>query len=358
MKYRAIVLSLGAAMLTLGCSSLTPPTPLAIEPVMKVRNGGVDAEGMYFVGRAYQGQGRHAEAVRAFRAALALEPMHVEARNALGASYFAQGRADLAEAQFLAALALAPDSPHLRNNLARLYVLTGSQPSEALAAADAAAREAAPPAAAPQNPAADTAVPAATPAAAAAPLAVVAPVAAVTPAKAAVPVVAAPTPAAVSSGALVSVASNVWELKAQAPTVRSAQVPQAVASPPPVVAAPSAPAAAIPASVAARVEVSNGNGVTGLARRVAQFMQTQGYRQTRTNNLQSFNQRSTEIQYRAGAQGQARELAALLGVPPRLVVVSALERQATVRLVLGRDYRQLAVTPTAPPALAMLQLGE
>jgi hypothetical protein len=386
MKHRTLVVSLGGAMLLLGCSSLAPTGPLAVQPTLTLRNsGGVDAEAMYFLGRAYQERGRHQDAVRAFRAALAVEPRHAEAHNALGASYFALGQTAQAEQQFRAAIDAAPELAHLRNNLARLYTLSGHEPTgpaPAVAAAPAAAVGSAPPAVA-VAPAASVAPQAM----ASAPSAVVV----ATPAPAAIsapPTVAPASPVPAVNGRLLSVASNVWELKMAPPATPAVAVSPlpstpvvavrtAAAVPPPstpvvaaradaVVLPPSTPVVAVRAAAAVpppsmtavaaprpangqRVEVSNGNGVPGLARRVAHFIETQGYRPPRTNNLQPFNQRRTELQYRIGARRQARELAALLTVTPRLVAVTSLERAATVRLVLGRDFKEPAKVAGAAP---------
>jgi hypothetical protein len=347
MKHRTLV-SLGGAMLLLGCSSLAPTGPLAVQPTLTLRNsGGVDAEAMYFLGRAYQERGRHQDAVRAFRAALAVEPRHAEAHNALGASYFALGQTAQAEQQFRAAIDAAPELAHLRNNLARLYTLSGHGPARAMAAAPAAAVGSARPAVA-VAPAASVAPQAM----ASAPSAVVV----ATPAPAAIsapPTVAPASAVPAANGRLLSVASNVWELKMAPPAVAVSPLPStpvvavraAAAVPPPSMTAVAAPR---PAN-GQRVEVSNGNGVPGLARRVAHFIETQGYRPPRTNNLQPFNQRRTELQYRIGARRQARELAALLTVTPRLVAVTSLERAATVRLVLGRDFKEPAKVAGAAP---------
>lgn len=318
MKHRSLVLSLASAMLLLGCASMLPSGPLAVEPVMAVRNGGVDAEGMYRIGRYYQGQGRHDEASKAFRAALDLDPAHAEARNALGVTYFVQGWIDKAEQQFRQAIAAAPDLAHLRNNLARLYTLTGRQP------VDAAARVAVAPPVAPQPTPAEAALaraasgPVADPASAS--VSASAPVSASASAPASTPISA---PVSAVASRLLSIAPNVWELKSAATPVLPAAQAKAMANRP-----------------THRVEVSNGNGVQGLARRVAHFMAIQGYRQTRTGNLPAFNQRRTEVQYRAGAQRQARELATLLDVRMRLVPVVALEHDVTVRLILGHDFKE------------------
>jgi len=374
MKHRTLVVSLGGAMLLLGCSSMAPSGPLAVQPTLTLRNsGGVDAEAMYFLGRAYQERGRHQDAVRAFRAALALEPRHAEAHNALGASYFALGQTAQAEQQFRAAIDAAPELAHLRNNLARLYTLSGHEPAAPALAAAPQATPATTPVTTPATMLATTQAATLAPTASVAPqpMASAAPaVVAASPApatilapKAAVAAAASAVPA--PSSRLLSVASNVWELK-PAPLAKAAV---AAAMPPPVVPAvpviaarsvmaaavpmPTLPLVAAPSAVAVavaaprpangqRVEVSNGNGVPGLARRVAQFIETQGYRAPRTNNLQPFNQHRTELQYRIGSRRQARELAALLTVTPRLVAVTSLERAATVRLVLGRDFKEPA----------------
>jgi len=91
---------------------------------------GPDAEFAYGQGRAHHLAGRYPEAVQAYRAALAAEPQHVRARNALAAAYARQG--DFAQAipiwrALTAELSLdsGPGNAYLFANLGYAYLLGG-----------------------------------------------------------------------------------------------------------------------------------------------------------------------------------------------------------------------------------------
>lgn len=284
----------GTALFLFGCSGTIPTDMPVVHPLLAVRNGGVDADGMYRIGRYYQEQSRHAQAEKAFLDSLKMDPRHAEARNALGVTYFVQGRHAQAEEQFRLAIAAAPDEAHLRKNLSRLYALTGRQP-EPVADVSIAATVVAAKAVASGEPAR--------------------PAAAVTP--------PADRGDAQPAARLVPVAPNVWEL-----------------NPSPAESATAGPAPAAAAPLAQRVEVSNGNGVTGLAGRVGRHLQANGYRKPRLTNQPGFGIRQTEVRYVAGSEGQAQALVAVLQAPARLVPAKKLERNAGVQVVLGRDFRE------------------
>lgn len=85
----------------------------------------------------------------------------------------------------------------------------------------------------------------------------------------------------------------------------------------------------------ARLEIRNGNGVTGMARALARQIDAPGLRVTRLSNQPGFAVRHTRIEYDAAHVDAARRLAQRVGsVHLQEVGRSA---PANLRLVLGRD---------------------
>jgi tetratricopeptide (TPR) repeat protein len=83
------------------------------------------------------------------------------------------------------------------------------------------------------------------------------------------------------------------------------------------------------------LEIRNGNGVTGMARRLARKLGDAGVRVTRLSNQKGFNVEHTRIEYQPGFRDAAVRLAERFG-DAALVEVERSET-ADVRLVLGRD---------------------
>lgn len=86
-----------------------------------------------------------------------------------------------------------------------------------------------------------------------------------------------------------------------------------------------------------RLEVSNGNGVTGAAGKVSKFLRGQGYAATRLTNQKPFKTQTTYIQYRPGYEVQAQYLQSRLLDAPELVERNDMRANVSVRLVLGKD---------------------
>lgn len=327
-KRNAIAAAVGGAALFAGCAAPPQPARLAVEPVMAVRGGGAEAERLYRIGRQYQGQKRHANAEEAFLKALAHDANHAEAHNALAVTYFEQGLIRQAEQQFRLAIAAAPGRAHLHNNLAHLYREIGRD-DDAISAYSAALLVEPDNRRALEGLAALTCRDQSACAAAAAP----APAAKTD---------SAPAPAAAQSIAptvqLASVAPGVWELR----PLSAAQPSRPAGASPASYAAPQAVAAPRDAAAPAdrRVEVANGNGVPGLARRVGVYLHEQGFAAPRLTNHRNFRQQYTEVQYVPGAEALARSVSGSFDGPARLVAVTRLERRMPVRLVLGRDFNE------------------
>jgi Tfp pilus assembly protein PilF len=144
--------------------------------------------------------------------------------------------------------------------------------------------------------------------------------------------------------------SGIFELRRRGGDVQPAAVaatPLAVApadsDPAPMAAAlrgvlaagrqPEAPPVRTPGSTT--LEIRNGNGVTGMARRLASKLGDIGMRVTRLSNHKGFNVEQTRIEYQPGSRDAAVRLAerfehaALVEVEPGVAV--------DVRVVLGRD---------------------
>jgi hypothetical protein len=88
-----------------------------------------------------------------------------------------------------------------------------------------------------------------------------------------------------------------------------------------------------------RLEISNGNGVTGAAARLARTLEADGVKTVRLSNLRPFVVPISRIEYPRGQQVMAQALARRLGLPLQ-------QRQggtayAEMRIVLGHDVRYL-----------------
>jgi tetratricopeptide (TPR) repeat protein len=86
------------------------------------------------------------------------------------------------------------------------------------------------------------------------------------------------------------------------------------------------------------LEISNGNGVTGMARALARRLDAPGLRVTRLSNRPGFAVRHTRIEYDAAHVDAARRLAQRVGS----VHLQQVDHRApaNLRLVLGRDLAQ------------------
>jgi hypothetical protein len=110
--------------------------------------------------------------------------------------------------------------------------------------------------------------------------------------------------------------------------------------------APLAPAAPVtpPAPVhESRLELSNGNGVTGMAARLRSWLSTQGVKTSRLTNDLPYNQPQTVIQYRHGHEQAAMQIAqALPAATAQTSERSDLSSRTDVRVLIGRDWVQMA----------------
>lgn len=313
MKMKTLIVSSASCVsLLAGCAQQTTHNDTwLIKPTMVAEPHRGNPQAWYDLGRYYQGQARHAMAVPALENAVAADGTFVEARNRLGVSYALLGRHADAIRELETAAQAAPEAAHIYSNLGYAHYLKGDY-SEAAAALQRAvaldpanrraqhnlgivyaqlgettkARHAYAKAATPQQPV-TAAMPAAAPEA--------------------------------SHSRIVQVAPNIYELRPR-PVSTAAVMP-----------------ADRPSAPRARVEVSNGNGVTGMARRVGSYLKDSGFAAARLTNQHGFGVAATRVEYRDGYEAEARQVAAAMPRSVDIAPSTTLRRDIGVRLVLGKD---------------------
>jgi len=341
--------AVAAAVLAAAAGCATHDADLArqfrIEPVYSVSHAvqsTASSQAYFTLGKYFDEMHEWGRAVDAYRQAVAADTANVEAVNALGVA-LAQGRHFAeAEATLRRAVDLAPERIHIRNNLGYLLLVEGrpqdaavqlkvavaQDPGNAIALANlrnamaqmgiaagaAMATDA--------RPARDGALGGSAVAESGADTAAAAPVSN--------PVTAAPT-AATEMAATPTIA-------AVAATATPAPAPMAMS---PAAAVP--PDAGAPAALRiARLEVSNGNGVNGMAAQLGLWLAARGVATQRLTNQQPYDQRRTVIQFRSGQDEAARRLASLLPASAQTAARPSPGLASDVRVVLGQDWRNVA----------------
>jgi len=366
-RVKIIVLSVCSALSLASCTSLTKRAD-APQPAQSAQYRSVEPEAMYRLGRYYQGQTRYVEAALAYREALRLNPQLADAYNGLGVTYAEQGRYGEAVEALRTAVELSPNAGYLQGNLGYALLLIGSN-EEALQTLERARSLD------PTNEKVRRNVRLAqqrlgrlderrsvakTPTATDVPSQMDAEISVVTVDHAAVP----------TSGArLIAVSANVYEL------LSSEDFPAAAAQPPHA-SEPSARVVNAEVSQARnqlddstalqepqaaprtfRLEISNGNGVKGLAKRVARVFDRHGIQTARVTNHKGFRQAITVVQFRPGHSAEANEVRAMLSPEHVPIVLSdTLRSDIHVRVLLGKDLRsETALLPPDGPMVAGLQ---
>jgi hypothetical protein len=90
-----------------------------------------------------------------------------------------------------------------------------------------------------------------------------------------------------------------------------------------------------------RLEIRNGNGVTGMARALARDMDDPGLRVVRLSNQKGFNVERTRVEYQSAFREVAAKLAERFAGATLQEVESC--NTADVRLVIGRDLARSKV---------------
>lgn len=344
-----------------GCALIQSSDNKAVEPPTRVAGTADSPESLYHLGRYYQGQNRHEQAIAAYTQALQADSRFPKARNGLGVIFSLQGRYDEAIQAFEQAIREAPDDAYIYSNLGYAYYLKGLDaqaistleraisldsgnaraknnlglayarmgkklnPASTLAGGAEIQHRGSPSGQAPKD--SSSAI---TALATQNPVAITAQEVQVARPDAAVIVERVPkdVPVARSRVELVQSGLNVFELKARVEEALPVQDPVAHMVSVSLVA---------PANLTARIEVSNGNGVSGMAKVAGEFLRDKGFKATRLTNQKSFVQEVTRIEYRAGFLEEAERLRATLPGEMTLVETKDLRKDISVRLVLGKD---------------------
>lgn len=379
-KRKILPVACCVAMLS-ACASNQQVTeaPWMISPKIKTSNTSANPSAMYKLGRYYQGQQRDDLAIESYKKAITADHSYVEAHNGLGVIYARKGKYQAAAEAFKTALNYAPGAAHLYSNMGYAYYLQGQYTEAVSALKQATILD-------PSNHKAlnnlglayakagskGESFQAFTQAANVESAHAVSVEASslqsessVTNAQKSVSVteiftnksavkqsdaqalalpknVGVIRPATASNSVqvvdsrvkLIQLAPNVYELHTQPMNdipVQVADIPDDVNT------------------ALLRIEVSNGNGVTGMAAKVGTFLVDQGYPAARLTNQKPFNIKKSQIQYRNGHYAEAQLLKDSLPESPVLIQRSDMRADVGVRLVLGKDMStHLAYFGTKP----------
>lgn len=406
--HRPLVLAMGACLLQ---ACVAPPTKqavateLAIQPVLRVRHSADQNAATYYqLGKYHLARGNLELARAAYDASIAIDSQQLEARNALAALDAKEGKLDEAKALLQQIVADYPGVAHPYNNLGYIYYLQNNYDAAATTLQQAlvldsgnerARNNLATVQVARANHIERTTValglppPPATPTPQTAPQ-LSEPVVAVKPVDPLVPVSASvadtrsqglvimsPPQEPQARMEVVQIVPNVYELRLKSAIetvladLKIEKTVVAVARPlpsptpsltPALTLTPSRTMANVMTIVSAtkisRVEVANGNGVTGMAKRVSKVLGQHGIAVSRLSNELPYKQQDTKIQYRLGYEQTAVGLKNALQGHAVVVLSSNLSANADVRLVLGKDAIAQMALIEGSANVSMLALNE
>lgn len=331
-------------------------------------------EGYYTLGKYYFWQNRFDRARDAFMQAVRLNPESADALNGLGATYDKLGQYEAAQQAYKAALLKEPDAEHVMANMGYSLLLQGRNdeaahylreavrlnPSDTLAqrylAQAGGGKTHADVRIAPESPQAVTQgenprseEPVGRPAsheetAVTRQAAVLPPVKqeasggeGAVPEPVAISIAAkTPDPVGIVKSVVVADSRGGASLPVKHPAAPRVTTEKPDAEPRQNLAQPSVPPTQNPLN--ARLEISNGNGVTGMARAVSAGLRKQGANVARVTNKRPFDSPRTVIICNSESWSeQAKSLARLLPNSPKVVVGSIAHRSVDIRVILGAD---------------------
>lgn len=324
MIHRKKLLSLLCAMCLTACATnqelADSAQALKIEPTM---SSGNYAQSMYLLGRYYQGQNRYEQAITAYKKALAADSRSAEAYNGLGVVYSRMGNFDAAVEAFNAALNISPQAVHVYNNLGYAYYLQGDYEQAMTTLIQALAME-------PDNKRVQTNIDlvnekTGNPKAAVMKTEPVAARAAdsekISPASAQTKL---HQPSQEDSGHILSASEAELKVVQVAPAVYRLERLE-----------PDAALGTLSGKV--KIEIANGNGVSGMARKVGGYLRHLGYAAARLTNQKPYKVVQSQIQYRRGYLQDAEKLQSTIHGQPEMVERNDMRPDIHLRLLLGRD---------------------
>jgi tetratricopeptide (TPR) repeat protein len=269
----------------------------------------LSAEAYNGMGMAYDQQGDFSRAVAHYKTAIKIRPDMACVYNNLGYSYLLQGKYELAIENFNKAIAMNLKDPAVRNNLALAY-------SRIDRAADGQMDKA------PVNEKAEEVAQS------------------IQPAEKRIPAV---TEEAIQGIQAASLLKEIAAVQKPAPATEAA-IPVSPQAGTGSSRRGSKQAYAITCSDVYKsmpsigIEVSNGNGVTRMARNVSSYLAEKGFKMGRLTNAPAFNLKETRIFYRRGYGPIASRLSDSLPGVQKEEERNAFDRaQIKIKIVLGRD---------------------
>ena len=306
------------------CTSIQKDTSLdgiEIKPVMRVNHTSGSPRIMYLLGRYHQGKLDYEKAIAAYEKALAIKPDYIEVHNGLGVIYSIQGQQELSLRHFHKAIELAPQETYLYNNLGYAHLIRGNF-AEAIKSLNKAVSLD------PENKRAHLNL------------------AIAQERNRSDDKVAASQSNPDDSLSLVTqelsrtdideVRDNKTKFRENADAQLTSDMTR---TDDPVVSDKNA---VLLEDKNIRLEVSNGNGITGMAKQISVFFQQHGIASVRLTNHQAYNQNQTEIYYRAGNYHQANQINQMLPVQVKLVESDLLRHDIQIKILLGRDFSRKA----------------
>ncbi len=96
----------------------------------------------------------------------------------------------------------------------------------------------------------------------------------------------------------------------------------------------------------ARIRVENGTQINGLAARTSDRLMAQGFDVVEIDSADRFDYAQSQIIIYATDTTVATAVAQTLGLPASAIVTSTVASNVDLKVILGRDYREVDVTPT------------
>ena len=308
------------ALALTACTSVQKDTPLTgveIKPVMNVNHANGSPRIMYLLGRYHQGKLDYQKAIAAYEKALALKSDYVEVHNGLGVIYSIQGQHELSLRHFHKAIDLAPQETYLYNNLGYAHLTQGNFAEAIKSLSKAVSLD-------PENK------------------------------RAQLNLAIAQKKNHSDNNAVAShlnsddsSSPDTQELTKTDTDEGADTINQIHAN------AASRLISKIPHTDKSiendknfkrldnkniKLEISNGNGITGMAKQISVFLQQHGVTNMRLTNHPTYHQNQTEIYYRAGNYHLASQINQLLPMQVKLVESEELRHDVQVKILLGQDF--------------------
>jgi len=336
-KVKRLTWVIGCALVLNGCalpfqSKVDSLNDMEVKPVERISHSGSQPKIMYLLGRYYQGKVQYKQAIDAYQKALDLNPNYVEVHNSLAVIYAIQKDFDKSFEYFAKALEIAPNESYLNNNMGYAFLIQGKEYEAAEAFKRALQID-------PYNEQARTNLVTASQRLGLPVEEVLAMDAIGTDNKVDVSLHPLKTGVGVAEEpGLIQAIPKVYELSAEN-TEKISQNDKQKSGQAEISTKPVEKKNNETLNLNdVRIEVSNGNGVTGMAKQISLFLEPYGATNVRLTNHQSFYHPETEIYYRTGHAQFAKKLNHALPQTVKMVESNDLRSDIQVKILLGNDF--------------------